>query len=50
MGRSRDFAKVHFLRIADLGADRSKRQLSAHNVGMCTAQHLLPLALHDVSN
>jgi hypothetical protein len=32
MGRSHDFAKVHFLRIADLGADRSKRQLSALGV------------------
>jgi hypothetical protein len=41
MGRSRDFAKVHFLRIADLGADRSKRQLSAMGVD----RHERPLAV-----
>jgi hypothetical protein len=41
MGRSRDFAKVHFQRIADLGADRSKRQLSAMGVD----RHERPLAV-----
>ena len=44
MGRSRDFEKVHFLRIADLGADRSKRQLSALIAEMCIMQHWSRLA------
>jgi hypothetical protein len=36
----RDFEKGSFLRIADIGADRSERQLSALHVEMCMAQHL----------
>jgi hypothetical protein len=31
--------KVHYLRIADLGADSSERRLSTLNVEMCMTQH-----------
>jgi hypothetical protein len=43
----RDFEKGSFLRIADIGADRSERQLSALNVEMCMVQHLLLSDLGD---
>jgi hypothetical protein len=38
MGRSRDFAKVHFLRIASIGALRCERLLSAHLCLVATYQ------------
>jgi hypothetical protein len=43
-GPSTRLCKVHFLRIADLGADRSERRLSALFVEMCIMQHWSRLA------